>query len=377
VIEGTNAKQVRAWVRFQRYLGSIGLQQDPFLDNISPPQRTRIISAFAQAIREGRFADGRAHKTIKSESVRSTLDGISQVFKLVERPNPRLDRDGQFTLLLQNQLRGYSTSDPPPKPQPALTASILRQLYHMAVSDFDKALCNLFIGAFFFAMRSCEYVQVYGPRRTKLLSIKSIKFYKGRRIISILEPGFDRASSVSITFELQKKDAKGDIITQHATGDQLLCPVKTWIRIISRIMKSDKSSQESTVNFFAHQDSAIHYFSGKDLLNRIRLAAATLGEEELGFHPNSIGLHSARSGAAMAMYLAGVPVFTIMLLGRWSSDAFLHYIRKQVQEFSKGVSQKMISNERFFTISGDLPSHQKSSNHTLLSNIGSNFRDTV
>jgi hypothetical protein len=142
-------------------------------------------------------------------------------------------------------------------------------------------------------------------------------------------------------------------------------------------MKSDNYSQESTVNFFAHRDSTIHHFLGKDLLNRIRLAAATLGEEELGFHPNSIGLHLARSGAVMAMYLAGVPVFTIMLLGRWSSDAFVCYIRKQVQEFSKGVSQKMISNERFFTISGDLPSHQQSSNHTLLSNIGSNFRDMV
>eukprot|EP00978_Attheya_sp_CCMP212_P021308 scaffold62029_cov65-Attheya_sp.AAC.1 len=42
-----------------------------------------------------------------------------------------------------------------------------------------------------------------------------------------------------------------------------------------------------------------------------------------------IGTHSIRSAAAMAMYLAGVPVFTIMLIGRWSRDAFLHYIRRQ------------------------------------------------
>jgi len=46
----------------------------------------------------------------------------------------------------------------------------------------------------------------------------------------------------------------------------------------------------------------------------------------------------------MAMYLAGVPVFTIMLLGRWSSNAFLRYIRKQVKEFSRGISAKMIIN---------------------------------
>jgi hypothetical protein len=52
----------------------------------------------------------------------------------------------------------------------------------------------------------------------------------------------------------------------------------------------------------------------------------------------------------MAMYLAGVPVFTIMLLGCWASDAFLRYIRKEIQEFSNSVSSMMIQNNRFFTI---------------------------
>jgi hypothetical protein len=52
----------------------------------------------------------------------------------------------------------------------------------------------------------------------------------------------------------------------------------------------------------------------------------------------------------MAMYLAGVPVYTIMLLGCWSSDSFLRYIRKQVKEFSNGVNQKMLTNDEFFTI---------------------------
>ena len=52
----------------------------------------------------------------------------------------------------------------------------------------------------------------------------------------------------------------------------------------------------------------------------------------------------------MAMYLSGVQVFTIMLIGRLSSDVFLRYIRKQVQEFSKGVSKSMNENDDFFTI---------------------------
>jgi hypothetical protein len=45
----------------------------------------------------------------------------------------------------------------------------------------------------------------------------------------------------------------------------------------------------------------------------------------------------------MAMYLGEVPAYTIMMLGRWSSDAFLCYIRKQVEQFSHNVSKKMIA----------------------------------
>ncbi len=45
----------------------------------------------------------------------------------------------------------------------------------------------------------------------------------------------------------------------------------------------------------------------------------------------------------MAMFLGGCPVFLIMMIGRWSSDAFLRYIRKQVKEFNHNVSQKMLT----------------------------------
>jgi hypothetical protein len=66
----------------------------------------------------------------------------------------------------------------------------------------------------------------------------------------------------------------------------------------------------------------------------LRVACATIGSAQLGFELEEIGTHSLRSGAAMEMYLAGVPVYTIMLIGRWSSDAFLRYIRRQVEQFS-------------------------------------------
>jgi hypothetical protein len=136
------------------------------------------------------------------------------------------------------------------------------------------------------------------------------------------------------------------------------------------------TTNDTTVNFYQFHDKSNHHFSGSELLHRIRLVADTIGSDELGFTSDQLGLHSARSGAAMAMCLAGVPVFTIMLLGRWSSDAFLRYIRKQVQEFSKGISQRMISNDRFFTLSSETGTQPSAGDRSSNFHIGS-FKDTI
>jgi hypothetical protein len=49
----------------------------------------------------------------------------------------------------------------------------------------------------------------------------------------------------------------------------------------------------------------------------------------------------------MAMYLGGVPVFAIQIIGRWSSDAFMKYIRKQIEELTFDVSARMLTMQTF------------------------------
>jgi hypothetical protein len=83
------------------------------------------------------------------------------------------------------------------------------------------------------------------------------------------------------------------------------------------------------------------------IVNLIRDGIVTIGETKLGINWSEIGSKSIRSGAAMAMYLAGTLVFMIMLVGHWPSTAFLKYIRKQVQEFLHGISLKMIEIQSF------------------------------
>jgi len=136
---------------------SIGVQGDLFLDAFSRGQKHQILGAFASALRQGicfssRFAE------IRSDSIRAPLDCISQTFKLADKPNPRLDINGNIAFILQHQLECYKTLDPGEKQQVAVTGSILQQFSKPSVSPMDSAMCELFIGAFFFTMRSCEYL---------------------------------------------------------------------------------------------------------------------------------------------------------------------------------------------------------------------------
>ena len=49
----------------------------------------------------------------------------------------------------------------------------------------------------------------------------------------------------------------------------------------------------------------------------------------------------------MEMHLAEIPVYTIMIIGRLSSDEFLPYIRKQVAQFSLNISKRMLETQNF------------------------------
>ncbi len=151
----------------------------------------------------------------------------------------------------------------------------------------------------------------------------------------------ERAHCVSITFARQKKDERMDTVTQIASGDALLCPVRSWAAIVHRIWSYEGASEDTPVSA-VWRNGRIEHITSYSFVVALDAAVGAVGYEKLGIKKGEIGTHSLRSGAAMAMYLGEVPVYTIMMLGRWSSDAFLRYIRKQVEQFSHNVSKRMI-----------------------------------
>jgi hypothetical protein len=62
--------------------------------------------------------------------------------------------------------------------------------------------------------------------------------------------------------------------------------------------------------------------SSKILLAKIRSSVTAIGKYVLRFKAEDLGLHSLRSGVVMATYLNNMLVYTITLLGIWSSGAF-------------------------------------------------------
>jgi hypothetical protein len=116
-------------------------------------------------------------------------------------------------------------------------------------------------------------------------------------------------------------------------------------------MLMDKTRPTDPVFRFRQENGTLTDLHSRSALTMLRQSLRELNSESLNIKADECGLHSLRSSAAMAMYLNGIPVYTIMLLGRWSSDAFLRYIRKQVTEFSKGVARKMIQRPVYFHVS--------------------------
>ena len=87
-----------------------------------------------------------------------------------------------------------------------------------------------------------------------------------------------------------------------------------------------------------------------------------------------IGTHSLRSGAAVALFLAHTSVLKIMILGRWSSAAFLRYIRPQVMEWTAGMSTAMLTNPDFHHVD---PANQTTMDQGDIDAIQSNIEAAI
>jgi hypothetical protein len=363
ITKNTREKESRVWRRWVDYTKCINFESDVWLQKLTAESRTIIFGAFAAALRRRQFS--RPDETdLAASTVQEAITKLGEIFRANVGYNPAHGQ-GSNALhpALSRQFKGMKNADPGEKQQKALPVCVYRKLHKFAStstqknSDVDIAIADILTLAFFFCMRSCEYSDVQGERRTKILCVRNIRFFNTKnQDISDKINNLDEAVTISITFEFQKRDIRNDTISHQRSGDRLgsgcMCPVQAAIAIVKRLYSYNipcEKLRDTPINMVR---SANQYFTipASMFLQRIRFTVDSLGVEKLGFTSAEVGTHSNRSGGAMGMFLAGTPIYTIMLMGRWSSDAFMRYIRKQVLQLSHGISSRMLTYEEFYTV---------------------------
>jgi hypothetical protein len=209
------------------------------------------------------------------------------------------------------------------------------------------------IGAFFFAMRSCEYSKPATLGQTKCIDLDGLIFRTATNtVIAHADPHLlSKAEYITVTFVSQKNGTKMDSRTQRRTNDPQLCPVLRYGSQVQRILRTLPSATGSTtINTIAYKGKP-GLITNTYILEILRTTCSSFGgKATFGFDSHEIGNKSIRSGAAMALFINDISTAKIMILGRWSSDAFLAYIRPQVLEWTNNMSREMISVDSFFDV---------------------------
>jgi hypothetical protein len=347
----TLAKQHRSVSRFTQFLAACGIRDNPFLDGFTQEQRILILSGYAHHVRQNRHGSTSKDR-LQGTTVSAAISDVVQTFRSNLRPDPTHDRSNQKSTLIQRQLKAYRATDPARKSQACLPIQVWMAIGADRSSSLTCALGDLIIGALFFAMRSCEYSSTAaadGPRKTKILTCDNIQFLvasgSGIQALPHSLPcaKLEKADCIAIRFVAQKNNENFIKVTQYRSG-KCLCPVIAWARTVKRVLGYPKASPSSTVNTFIHPQTGSQVrISAAQVRAHIRLNVTKVGAQRLGVDIKRVGTHSLRTSCAMLLYLAKVRTETIKLIGRWKSDAFLLYIRRQVQEFAEGLSNGMMS----------------------------------
>jgi hypothetical protein len=308
---------------------------------------------------------GTRQRPVVAETVRKAAGHVAATIRQRLQPSPFHLADGKtLRPSITSLLRAFNNLDPAPRRQKAITPKFLRAFYRLSGAGSPRtrdtaqaAAAELGIVGFFFAMRSCEYTTTKSPGKTKVLGIGHITFRDIRKRILSQDCVLALIEYVTVTFVDQKNGQKMDSRTQQRTGDRVLCPVLQLHSLVTRILRTLPNTPTTTISTIQLAGKVVRITSAL-LLQQIRSTCFLCGGfKNFGFHPSEIGTHSMRSGGAMALFLNDHPVHKIMIFGRWSSDAFLVYIRPQVLEWTNQMSKDMIKFDTFLDASDNRRAH--------------------
>ena len=132
-------------------------------------------------------------------------------------------------------------------------------------------------------------------------------------------PFLHLAETVSVDFGLQKSKIRDETVSQDNNGKEELNPVILFANTIRRL-RSYPGYSDKWELFTFYDGKTFSKIRSPEILIDIKCSVDRIGTDILGFTSDDVGTHSVRASLAMMMYLAREQIYTIMLVGRWSSD---------------------------------------------------------
>ena len=172
------------------------------------------MSSFATSVRRNQSGKTGKH-VLLHRTVKSAISDVSAPFRTHLRSDPTLESSGQTSLIIQRQLGGYKTLDPPTKHQKAIPAKLILHIYKRTDTHLNTSIGQLTAGSFFFGMRSCEYSTTHKGEDecTRILQKGDISFYRKRRELYHDSGILHLADKVSPTLRTQKNGVKNATVS--------------------------------------------------------------------------------------------------------------------------------------------------------------------
>lgn len=324
----------RVWVP---YLEDVGLEHKEFLDGID--DKIPYLQVLATRIRDGRAS--RSKKPVKAGTVRDEILQISKTFTELGAPDPRYNAHGDIDPRLRNLFKGMENEDgPPDRVKPCPIQVLLHALAMVELNPTPESMATLDMGfiGFFYLLRTGEHVKTSDNQP---LRGKNVAFKVGNRKIDPFAcpmDDLDRVTQSSIQFDTQKNRNKGEIIAHGRSGHSKACPSKTLARRINYIRQNGGNPSTPLCSF--KRGNRWFTVSSEMLTNLLRTSVAML--PDLGIKPEEITARSLRAGGAMALLCGKVDTDTIMLVGRWRSDAMFRYLHAQALPIIRDLAHTML-----------------------------------
>jgi hypothetical protein len=345
-VESAASKKRRFWSAWCNFLALNFPQLDAKMRCRTPPQRVKLLAAFAQHVRTGGVS--RTTKQVCTQTVEVALHAISTTFQMDHEPSPLVTTQGKYMNKISQLLESYRREDPPSKPKLAVPLLVPNYLVLAGLNSNDpkqQAVGNLATIAFHYLLRSGEYTFVNPKQRcqTKQFRVCDVIFWKGNTILPHslpLETLLRDATEGTLNISNQKNGKRAQTIHQEVTGTPP-CPVHALIRQVKQILQYINDTSTIISTFSSQWYSQSRELRVGCITRALQTAVQHLRLDRQGIRPSNVSSHSLRAGEATAIDLNNIPDSTIQKMGRWSSNTFLICIHEQIAAFSRGVPKQM------------------------------------